>query len=103
MMVLVQIREGGETVGGGLLGLAAAVHLGVNGEGRAPHVDHLALEGDDVTGKDGELVIDAVKHQKNCVLGIDILCHGEIGTFQKPFGASSCEEGLMVVEVGKLD
>ncbi len=102
-MVLVQIREGGEAICGGLLGLATAIHLGVDGEGRAPHVDHLALEGDDVAGENGKFVIDAVKHQKNCVLGVDILCHGEIGTFQKPFGASSSEEGLMVVEVGKLD
>lgn len=102
-MVFVQIGEGGEAICGCFFGLATAIHLGVDGEGRAPHVDHLALEGDDVAGENGEFVIDAVKHQKNCVLGVDILCHGEIGTFQKPFGASSSEEGLMVVEVGKLD
>lgn len=63
VVVLIQIGEGGEAIGGSLFRLAAAVHLGIDGKGRAPHVDHLALEGDDVASEDGKLEIDAVKHQ----------------------------------------
>ena len=103
VVVLVQIGESGETVGGGLFGLAAAVHLGIDGEGGAPCVDHLALEGDDVAGEDGKLEVDAVKHQKHGVFGVNILGHGEIGAFQEPLGTSSGEEGLVVVEVGEFD
>ena len=103
MMVLVQIGEGGKPIGGGLLGLTAAIHLGVDREGGATHVDHLALEGDDVAGKDGELEIDAVEYQQDRILGVDILGYGKIGAFQKPFGASSGKEGLMVIKVGQFD
>ena len=103
VMVLVQIGEGGEAIGGGLLWLTAAIHLGVNGEGAASCVDHLALEGDDVTGKNGKLEVDAVQHEQNRVLGVDILCHGKIGALQEPLGTSSGKKGLMVVEVGELD
>ena len=80
VVVLVQIGESGETVGGGLFGLAAAVHLGIDGEGGAPCVDHLALEGDDVAGEDGEFEIDAVEHQQHGVFGVNILGHSKIGT-----------------------
>ena len=103
VVVLVQIREGGEAVGSCLFGLAAAIHLGIDGKGRAPHMDHLALEGDDVAGEDGKLEVDAVKYQQDCVLGVNILCHGEIGAFQEPLRAPSGKEGLVVVEVGQLD
>lgn len=103
VVVLVQVGESGEAVSCGLLGLAAAVHLGIDGEGGAPYMDHLALEGDDVAGEDGELEVDAVKHQQDRVLGVNILRHGEIRAFQEPLGASSGEEGLVVVEVGELD
>ena len=103
VMVLIQIGEGGETIGGGLLWLTAAVHLGVDGEGAASRVDHLALEGDDVAGKDGKLKVDAMQHEQNRVLGVDILCHGKIGALQKPLGTSSCKKGLMVVEIGEFD
>lgn len=103
MMVLIQIREGGESVGGDLLRLTAAVHLGIDGQCAFPCVDHLAFESDNVTGENGELEVDAVEHQQNGILGVDILCHGEIGAFQKPFGASSSEEGLMVVQVSEFD
>jgi len=103
VMVLVQIGEGGEAIGGGFFRLAAAVHLGVDGEGAASRVDHLALEGDDITSKDGKLEVDAMQHEQNRILGVDILCHGKIGALQEPLGTSSGKKGLMVVEVGKLD
>ena len=102
-MILIQIGEGGKSVGGDLLGLTAAVHLGVDGEGAATCVDDLALVGDDVAGKDGELEIDAMKHQQDRVFGVDILRDGEIGTLQEPLRAPPGEEGLMMVQVGKLD
>ena len=103
MMVLVQIGEGGETVGGRLFGLATAVHLGVDREGAFSRVNHLALEGDDVAGENGEFEIDAVEYKEHGVLGVNVLCHSEIGAFQKPLGASSSEKGLVVVKVGELD
>ena len=103
VVVLVQVREGGEAVGCGLFGFTAAIHLGIDGEGGASRVDHLAFEGDDVAGEDGEFEIDAVEYQQDGVLGVNILRHGKIGAFQEPLGASSREESLVVVEVGEFD
>lgn len=103
VVVLIQIGEGGEAVGCGLLGLATPIHFCIYGEGGSSGMDHLALEGDDVAGKDRELEVDAMQHQQHGVLGVDILGHGEIGTLQEPLGTSSGEEGLVVVEVGEFD
>ena len=103
VMVLVQIREGGKAVSGCFFRFAAPIHLCIYGEGRAPHVDHLALESDDIASEDGELEVDAVEHQQDRVLGVNILRHGEIGAFQEPLGAPSGEEGLVVVQIGELD
>ena len=103
MMVLVQIGERGEAVGGHFFGFATAVHLGVDRQSAAPHVDDLAFEGDDVARENREFEIDAMQHKEDSVFGVNVLCHGKIGAFQKPFGASASEEGLMMVEVGKFD
>lgn len=103
VVVLIEIGEGGEAIGSGLFGFATPVHLGIDGECRAPGVDHLTLKGDDVAGEDGKLEVDAVKHQQDGVFGVNVLCHSKIRAFQEPLGASSREEGLMVVEVGEFD
>lgn len=103
MMVLVQIGERGEAVGGHFFGFAAAVHSGIDRQSAAPHVDDLAFEGDDVARENREFEIDAMQHEEDGVFGVNVLCHGKIGAFQKPFGASAREEGLMMVEVGKFD
>ena len=103
VMAFVQIGESGKAVGCGLLRLPAAVHLGIDGQCAFPCVDHLAFESDNVTGENGKLEVDAMEHQQNGILGVDILCHGEIGAFQKPLGASSSKEGLMVVQVSEFD
>ena len=103
VMVLVKVGEGCKAVGSGLFRFTTAVHLGIDGEGRASRMDHLAFEGDDVACKDGELEVDAVEYEQDGVLRVNILRYGEIGALQKPFGASSSKEGLMVVEVGEFD
>ena len=103
MVVFVEIREGGEAVGGDFFGLAAAVHFRVNRQSAATHGDDLALEGDNVARENRELEVDAVEHQKDGVLCINILSHSEIGTFQEILGATTCKKGLMVVEVGEFD
>ena len=103
MVVFVQIREGGEAVGGDFFGLPAAVHFCVDGQGAAPGGDYLALIGDDVARENRELEVDAVEHQKDGVLRVNILRYSKIGTFQEILGATTCEESLMVVEVGEFD
>ena len=103
VMVLVEIGERGKAVGGHFLRFAAAVHFGVDRQSAAPHMDDLAFEGDDVARENREFEIDAMQHEEDSVFGVNILCHGEIGAFQKPFGASAREEGLMMVEVGEFD
>lgn len=103
MVVLVQIREGGEAIGGNLFGLTATVHLGVDRQGAAPHRDDLALEGDDVARENRELEVDAMQHKQNGVFRINILRHSEIRTLQEILGATTSEEGLVVVEVGEFD
>ena len=103
VMVLVEIGERGKAVGGHFLRFAAAVHFGVDRQSAAPHVDDLAFEGDDVARENREFEIDAMQHEEDGVFGVNVLCHGEIGAFQKPFGASAREEGLMMVEVGEFD
>ena len=103
MVVFVQVGESGEAIGGDFLGLTATIHLRIDGQGAASHRDDLALEGDDVASEDWELEIDAVKHKKNGVLRINILCYSKIGTLQEPLGATACKEGLVVVEVGEFD
>ena len=103
VVVLVKVGESGKAVGSGLFRFATAVHLGLDGEGGASRMDHLAFKGDDVARKDGELEVDAVEHEQDGVLRVNILRYGEIGAFQKPLGASSSKEGLMVVEVGEFD
>ena len=102
-VVLIQIREGGESVGSGPLRFAAAVHFGIDREGALARVDYLALESDDVTGENRELEVDAVQHEQDGVLGVNILSYGKIGAFQEPLGASPGKESLVVVEVGQLD
>ena len=103
MVVFVQIGEGGETIGGDFFGLAAAVHFCVDGQGAAPGGDYLALESDNVTCENREFEIDAVENEQNGVLRINILRHSEIGTFQEILGATTCKEGLVMVEVGEFD
>lgn len=103
MVVFVQVGEGGEAVGGDFFRFAAAVHFCVNGQCAATHGDDLALEGDDVACENRELEVDAVEHQKDGILCINVLRHSEIGTFQEILGATTCEEGLVVVEVGEFD
>ena len=58
---------------------------------------------DNVAGKNRELEVDAVEDEKNGVFRVNILRHSEIGTLQKILGATTCEESLVVVEVGKFD
>ena len=103
VVVLVEVGEGGEAVGSHFLRLTAAVHLGVDGQGAAPHMDDLALEGDDVARENRELEVDAVEYQKDGVLRVNILRHSEIGTFQDILGATTCEEGLVMIQVSELD
>ena len=103
MMVFVQVREGGETVGGDFFGLAAAVHFCVDGQGTATGGDYLALESDNVAGENREFEIDAVENEQNGVLRINILRHSEIGTLQEPLRTTTREKGLVVVEVGEFD
>ena len=103
VVVFVEIGEGGEAVGGYFFRLAAAVHLCVNREGAAPGGDYLALVGDDVARENRELEVDAVEHQKDGILRVNILRHSEIGTFQEILGATTCKESLVVVEVGEFD
>lgn len=79
-MVFVQIGKGGEAISSDFFGLTAAVHLRVDRQGAAAHGNDLALEGDDVAGKDGELEVDAVEHEKDCVFRVNILRHSKIGT-----------------------
>ena len=103
MMALVKIREGGETIGGNFLGFAAAVHLGVDRQRAAAHVDDFALEGDDVACEDGELEVDAVKHEQDGVLGVNILGDREIGALQEILRTTTCKKGLVMVQISKLD
>ena len=103
VMVLVEIGERGKAVGGHFLRFAAAVHFGVDRQSAAPHMDDLAFESDDVARKNRELEVDAMQYKQYSIFCVNILCHSEVGTFQKPFGATAREEGLMVVEVGKFD
>ena len=102
-VVLVEIGEGGKAVGGDFLRLAAAVHLGVDRQRAASHMDDLALEGDDVARKNREFEVDAVKHQQDGVFGVDVLRHSEIRALEEILRATTRKEGLMVVKVGKLD
>ncbi len=103
MVILVQVGERGEAVGGDFFRLAAAVHFCVNGQCAATHGDDLALESDDVASENRELEINAVEDEQNGVLRINILRHSEIGTFQEILGATTCKEGLVMVEVGEFD
>lgn len=103
MVVLVKIGESGEAVSGDFFGFAAAVHFCVNRQGAAACGDYLALEGDNVARENRELEVDAVEHQKDGVLCVNILRHSEIGTFQEILGATTCKEGLVVVKVGEFD
>lgn len=103
VMVLVEIGEGGKAVGSHFFGFAAAVHLGVDRQSAATHMDDLAFEGDNVACENREFEIDAMQHEKDGVFGVDVLCHSEIGAFQEPLGASAREEGLVMVKVSKFD
>ena len=103
MVVLIQIRESGKAVSGDPFGLATAIHFRVNSQGAAAHGDDFALEGDDVARENRELEVDAVEHQKDGILRVNILRHSEIGTFQEILGTTTCKESLMVVEVGEFD
>lgn len=103
MVVLIQIGEGGKAVGGDSLGLAAAVHFGIDGQRAASHRDDLALESDNITCKNRELEVDAMEHEQDGILRVNILRHSEIGTLQEPLRATAREEGLVVVEVGEFD
>ena len=103
MVVFVQIGESGETVGSDFLRFAAAVHLRVDGQGAASHRDDLALESNDVARENRELEVDAMEHQKDGVLRVNILRHSEIGAFQEILGATTCKESLVVVKVGEFD
>lgn len=103
MVVFVQIGESGKAVGGDFFGFATAVHLRVNRQCAATHGDDLALESDNVAGKNRELEVNAVEDKKDGVFRINILRHSEIGTFQEILGTATCEESLVVVEVGKFD
>lgn len=78
MVVFVEIREGGESVGGDFFRLAAAIHLGVNRQCGTSCSDDFALEGDDVAGKNRELEVNAMKHEKYRVFGVNILSHSKI-------------------------
>ena len=103
VVVFVQIGEGGKAVSGDFFGLAAAVHSSINGQGAAPCSNHLTFEGDDVARENRELEVNAMEHQKNGVLRVNILRHSKIRTFQEILGTTTCEEGLVVVEVGEFD
>lgn len=103
MVVFVQIGESGEAVGGDFFGFAAAVHLRVNRQCAATNGDDFALEGDDVARKNRELEVDAMEDEKNGVFRVNILRHSEIRTFQKILGTTTCEESLVMVEVGEFD
>ncbi len=80
MMVLIQIGESGEAIGGNLFGFATAVHLRVNRQSATTHRNDFTLERDDVAREDRELEVDAVKHEKNGVFCVNILRHSEIRT-----------------------
>ena len=82
-MVFVQVGEGGEAVGGDFFRLAAAVHFCVDGQGAASSSDYLALIGDNVARENRELEVDAVEHQKDGILRVNVLRHSEIGTLQE--------------------
>ena len=103
LVVLIQVGEGGEAIGGSLLGFPTSIHFCIYGKGRAPRMDHLALESDDVAGEDGELEVNAMEHEQDGVFRVNILGNGKIGTFQEPLGTPSSEEGLVVVQVGEFD
>ena len=103
VVVFIKIGESGEAVGGDFFGLAAAVHFCVNRQGAAPGGDYLALESDNVTCENRELEIDAMEDKKDSVFRVNILRHSEIRTFQKILGATTCEESLVMVEVGEFD
>jgi len=103
VVILIEVGEGRETIGSNLFGFSAAVHLRVNRQGATTYMDDLALESDDVAREDGELEVNAVQYEQNGVLGVNILRHSEIGTLQEVLGAATCEEGLVVVEVGEFD
>ena len=81
MVILVQIGESGEAVGGDFFGLTAAIHFCVDRQSAATHRDDFALEGNDVARENRELEIDAMEHQQDGVLCVNILRHSEIGTF----------------------
>ena len=103
MMVFIEIGEGGETVSGNFFGFAAAIHFRINSKCAATHGNDLALEGDNVTRENRELEVDAMEHEKDCILRVNILRHSEIGTFQEILGATTCEESLVMDEVGELN
>ena len=80
MVVFVQVGEGGKAVGGDFLGFAAAVHFCIHSQGAATYGDDLALESDDVTSENRELEVDAMEHQQDGILCVNILRHSEIRT-----------------------
>ena len=103
MVVLVQIGEGCEAIGGDFFGFAAAVHLCINRQCAAANGNDFTLESDNVAGKNRELEVDAVEDEKNGVFRINILSYSEIGTFQEILRTATCEKSLVVVEVGEFD
>ena len=102
-MVFIQVRESGEAVGGDFFGFAAAVHFRVDRQSASTDIHDLALESDDVARENRELEVDAVEDKKDSVFRINVLRHSEIRTFQKILGATTCEESLVMVEVGEFD
>ena len=103
MVILVQIGESGEAVGGDFFGLATTVHFCVDRQSASTDIHDLALKGDDVASENREFEIDAVEDKKDSVFRVNILRHSKIRTFQKILGATTCEESLVMVEVGELD
>ena len=103
MMVFVEVGECGKAIGGDLFRFAAAVHFGVDCQSAATNRDDFAFEGDDVARENRELEVDAVEYKQDGVFRINILCYSKIRTLQEPLGATTCEKGLMVVEVGEFD
>ena len=69
-----------QAIGSDFLWLTAAVHLRVDRQRATTHRDDLALESDNVAGKDREFEVDAVEHEKDSVLCVNILCYSKIRT-----------------------
>ena len=102
VMILIEIREGGEAVGGNLTRLAAAVHLGVDSQGGASSCYDFAFISYYISCENRELEVDAMEHQKHCVFGVNILSHSEIRALQEIFRTAACEKCLMMVQVGEF-